>query len=339
MNEQARTRFPMAGVVFIALLSASTAMAQRTAVRGISSNTATDSQALASFVSGETNTATGFGVLELFISGDANTADGAFALQQLTSGSDNVAVGFDAMRLLDTGDQNIAVGRDALINVTRGDDNIALGSNTGTNLTLGHDNIYIGSNAGNVGAPTESATTRIGSAQRATFIDGIFGSPVEGPGDASEDVVVTVNGQLGFMPSSARYKRDINDMDAASSNLMKLRPVTFRYKADPAGTLQYGLVAEEVEKLYPELVTHGADGQVQSVRYGMMTGMLINELQKQARQNHRLAAQVGKLSAQIIAMKASTGRELAAVQERLATMERVMQAQNGSQKLAAVFNK
>ena len=70
-------------------------------------------------------------------------------------------------------------------------------------------------------------------------------------------------------------------MGAKSDDLMKLRPVTFRYKDDPAGTLQYGLVAEEVEKLYPELVTHAIDGQAQSVRYSMLTGMLLNELQKQ----------------------------------------------------------
>src|SRR5208283_3361311 len=112
-------------------------------------------------------------------------------------------------------------------------------------------------------------------------------------GDA---VVVSSSGQLGIVLSSARYKRDIHDMDAASSNLMKLRPVTFRYKDDPTGTLQYGLVAEEVEKLYPELVTHAADGQVHSVRYSMLTGMLLNELKKQATLNQRQSQQLQRQS-------------------------------------------
>ena len=95
------------------------------------------------------------------------------------------------------------------------------------------------------------------------------------------DVTVNGNGQLGVLPSSARYKRDIHDMAGASAGLMKLRPVSFRYKSDPSGTLQYGLVAEEVERVYPELVVHGTDGKVMSVRYLEFTALLLNELQKQ----------------------------------------------------------
>ena len=101
-------------------------------------------------------------------------------------------------------------------------------------------------------------------------------------GDA---VLVSSTGQLGMMMSSARYKRDIHDMDEASSNLMKLRPVTFRYKDDPQGIKQYGLVAEEVARVYPELVSYD-HGKVESVHYLTLTAMLLNELQKQAVELH-----------------------------------------------------
>jgi hypothetical protein len=145
-------------------------------------------------------------------------------------------------------------------------------------------------------------------------------------------VTISSSGQLGIVMSSARYKRDIHDMDAASSNLMKLRPVSFRYRDDPAGTLQYGLVAEEVEKLYPELVTRAADGQIQSVRYTMLTGMLLNELQKQERENRRLTLQVA-------ALKDRQEHQRVAFEQRFAALEHAMAARNGDGKLTAAFNR
>jgi hypothetical protein len=110
------------------------------------------------------------------------------------------------------------------------------------------------------------------------------------------DVVVNSNGQLGVAPivSSARFKRDIHDMGAASGPLMKLRPVTFRYKQDPQAIKQYGLVAEEVEQVYPELVTYGADGKLETVRYQQLIPMLLNELQRQQREIEELKAENGK---------------------------------------------
>jgi len=102
---------------------------------------------------------------------------------------------------------------------------------------------------------------------------------------------------------------------------MKLRPVTFRYKDDPSGTRQYGLVAEEVEPVYPELVTHGADGKVETVRYSMLTSMLLNELQKQTRENEREAG------------------ELADMRKRLAVLEQAMRTSKGDRKLTAAFDR
>jgi hypothetical protein len=179
----------------------------------------------------------------------------------------------------------------------------------------------------------ETRTIRIGiqGSQIATYIAGISGSAVTGDG-----VVVSNTGRLGIVMSSARYKRDIHNMDESSNSLLKLRPVTFRYKDDPAGTLQYGLVAEEVEKLYPELVTHAVDGQVQSVLYSMLTSMLLNELQKQARQQ---ADQNRKLAAQVAELKAAQEHERVAFEQRLATLERTLAATDSSGKLEAAFKR
>ena len=185
----------------------------------------------------------------------------------------------------------------------------------GQNLETGSNNIDIG-NFG--GSSAESRTIRIGiqGTQTVTYIAGISGSLVTG-----DAVVVSSTGKLGIVMSSARYKRDIQNMDARSASLMRLRPVTFRYKDDPAGTLQYGLVAEEVEKLYPELVTHSADGQVQSVRYSMLTAMLLNELQKQARQ---MADENRQLAAEVAELKAREEYQRVAFEQRFATLEKAL---------------
>jgi len=111
--------------------------------------------------------------------------------------------------------------------------------------------------------------------------------------------VVNGNGRLGIQASSARYKRDIRDMGDASDKLMKLRPVTFRYKDDPSGGLQYGLIAEEVAQVYPELVSYGEDGKVQSVAYHLLPAMLLNELQRQARENQQKDERIAELQHQI----------------------------------------
>jgi Chaperone of endosialidase len=201
-------------------------------------------------------------------------------------------------------------------------------------LTTGSNNVDIS----NPGAAGESNTLRIGvqGTQTATYIAGIFNSSASGGA-----VEVSNTGKLGMVLSSARYKRDIHDMNDASSNLMKLRPVTFRYKNDAQGIKQYGLVAEEVEPLYPELVIHSADGQVQSVRYSMLTSMLLNELQKQARTNQRHAREQAernrKLEAQVAELTADQERQRVAFEQRLATLERDPAARDSDRKLA--FNR
>src|SRR5262249_44673192 len=180
-----------------------------------------------------------------------------------------------------TGQKNVALGLKALFNNTSGQSNTAVGYGAGINLTTGSSNIEIG----NGGAAADSKIIRIGTqgTQVGTFIAGIRGSAVTGA-----DVVVNGAGKLGVVASSARYKKDIKDMGASTDSLMKLRPVTFKYRNDKQGITQYGLVAEEAEKVYPELVTYDADGKVETVRYSMLTAMLLNELQKQRRENQQM---------------------------------------------------
>jgi hypothetical protein len=238
-----------------------------------------------------------------------------------------------------TASHNTATGQDALYYNTTGEDNIGLGFAAGYYLTTGSNNIEIG----NPGAKAEANTIRIGTqgTQTNTYIAGISAAVVVG-----SDVVVSSTGRLGIVMSSARYKRNIADMGDASHRLMKLRPVTFRYKNDQTGALQYGLVAEEVARVYPELVTV-TDGRVEAVRYHELIPMLLNELQKQARDlekqttrlqnqtgaNERQAEQIKRLSAQMAQEKSSTDRkiaeleasherELRAMQQRLSALER-----------------
>ena len=155
--------------------------------------------------------------------------------------------------------------------------------------------------------------------------------------------VNTTTGQLGIVMSSARFKHDIRDMGGKSSALLKLRPVSFRYNNDPANTLQYGLVAEEVAKVYPELVIYGPDGKVMTVRYSMLSAMLLNELQKQARTNQRQARQQAdqnrKLAAQVAQLKANQEHQRVAFEQRVATLERALASRDSGRKLAAVFNR
>jgi hypothetical protein len=273
----------------------------------------------------QTNTSAGDQALLNVESPDLfDSAFGFKALAFTTSGRGNTAVGASALKNNLTGSANTAVGDNALAS-TIGTGNIGLGFAAGTFVINGQHNIDIG----NAGGESDSGTIRIGDRRhKATYIAGIFNSPV-----AETAVFANRDGKLGVMMSSARYKRDIHDMGAASNNLMKLRPVTFRYKDDPGGSLQYGLVAEEVEKLYPELVTHSADGQAQSVRYTMLIGMLVNELQKQRIEDERLNRQIGRLSVQMVMMKRITGRRLAAMEDRLEAMDKIIQAQSGDRKM------
>ncbi len=233
---------------------------------------------------------------------DLNTVSGYQAMYNHANGRANTASGYQTLFNSTTSHNNTAMGYHALYNTTTGVNNIAIGLNAGVNLTTGFFNI----NIGNDGVAGDSYTTRIGSfaQQFRTFISGIYGTSIAGSGIA---VSIDSNGQLGTTASSRRYKDDITDMDAASSALMKLRPVTFHYKADqnPAGRmLQYGLIAEEVNDVYPGLVAHSADGQIETVMYQHLPPMLLNEFQKQQRTIAAQAVDIQKQAAELTQQRA-----------------------------------
>jgi hypothetical protein len=240
-------------------------------------NTAVGTFSLVSNVDGSLNTALGDGALPANTRGNTNTAVGVEALNSNTTASSNTAVGFEALVSARTGGNNTAVGANSL-GTTTGTGNVALGFLAGRNLGAGSNNIDIGNNP----PGDESNTIRIGNTavQTATFLAGVNGAT------SSSGVPVFVNssGQLGTITSSLRFKDDVENMGDATAGLMKLRPVTFRYKAgvdDGSRLLQYGLVAEEVAKVYPDLVQYDDKGQPFTVRYHMINAMLLNEVQKQ----------------------------------------------------------
>jgi hypothetical protein len=221
-------------------------------------NTANGYQALAFNTTGGGNTANGYHALYSNTIGGNNTANGLEALFSNTEGEGNTANGRTALRSNTTGGFNTAIGRSALFDNTSGEGNIALGYISGANLTTGDYNIGIG----NLGFPGESGTIRIGSTgtQTRTFIAGISGATASG----GAAVFVNASGQLGTLTSSRRFKEQIKPMDKASGALFALNPVSFRYKKeiDPEGIPQFGLVAEEVAKINPDLVVRDADGEI-----------------------------------------------------------------------------
>jgi hypothetical protein len=258
-------------------------------------NTATGGDALISNTTGTNNTANGFEALRLN-NGNNNTATGVEALSFNTTGNNNTANGVNALFMNNDGRQNTATGVNALFSNTTGsfntaegvralslnttgDNNIALGNSAGVNLTTGSNNIDIGA----LGRTGEADTIRIGriGTQNRTFIAGIHGVTT-GVANAIP-VLIDSAGQLGTMSSSLRFKKEIKPMDRASEVILALKPVTFHYKSDKAGTPQFGLIAEEVAEVNPDLVVRDENGEIYSVRYEAVNAMLLNEFLKEHR--------------------------------------------------------
>jgi hypothetical protein len=256
-------------------------------------NTATGWNALLSNTTGNYNTANGVTALYHNTTGSYNTANGFQALW-LNQGSANTANGVNALLFHRDGDGNTADGGSALFNLNTGSQNIALGNNSGSNLIEGNHNIYIG----NRGVRTESGTIRIGNIHgisTRTFIAGISGATVP----TGVAVIVDADGRLGTTTSSERFKDAIKPMDTASEAILALKPVTFHYKEeiDPDGIPQFGLVAEQVEKVNPNLVARDAAGKAYTVRYEAVNAMLLNEFLKEHRKVEQLEKEVAALTA------------------------------------------
>src|ERR1041385_7231725 len=273
-------------------------------------NTAIGLEALLNNTTGEGNTATGVQALRSNSAGFRNTANGLSALAANTSGSQNTADGVNSLFRNTTGAANVAIGYNVLFNNTTGGFNTALGPAAGSQLTTGSNNIDIA----NKGIAAEANTIRIGTTgtQTNTYIAGISGVTVAG----GVGVITDSSGHLGTIVSSARFKTDIKPMDKTSEAVLALKPVTFRYKhdLDRDGIPQFGLVAEEVEKVNRGLVARDEQGKPYTVRYEAVNAMLLNEflkehqtVQKLKKQVAELTAGLQKVSAELAAASPSSG--------------------------------
>src|SRR6266567_5847237 len=317
-----------------------------------SGNTAVGANALVSNISGSENVAVGMGALAGNLIGSANVAMGFQALNANTA-FNNVAVGDQALRFNSTGFSNVAVGSVALVNNTTGNrntaiggsalvindtgalntavgvealfsnngtNNIALGFRAGSNLTAGNNNIDIG----NAGVAAESATIRIGSFQTRTFIAGIRGRTT---GFANAvPVLIDTAGQLGTASSSRRFKNDIKSMDEASEAILALKPVTFHYKSDSTGTPQFGLIAEEVAAVNPDLVVRDDQGQIYTVRYDAVNAMLLNEFLREHRKVREQEARITQLNSTVEKQQATIAQQQKDSQSTAAEQQREIKA-------------
>jgi trimeric autotransporter adhesin len=290
-------------------------------------NVATGYQALNSNKTGTANTATGTQSLDKNTSGTGNTAIGYQALFSNTINGSNTATGYQCL-FNSTGNADTAYGQAALFSNTSGGNNTAVGSAALYENTTGANNIGIGGAAGfllttgsnnidvgNVGAAGESSTVRIGTTgtQTNTYIAGITGVTVAG----GIGVIVDSSGHLGTSTSSARYKENIQPMDNASEAILSLQPVTFRYKKnlDPKAIPQFGLVAEQVAKVNPDLVARDDQGKPYSVRYEAVNAMLLNEFLKEHRKNGQQEIRIGEQQKEIAALKGALQQQAAQIQK------------------------
>jgi hypothetical protein len=259
-------------------------------------NTASGSQALYSNTTGNSNTAVGAYALRNS-NASWNTANGYKALFSNTIGDRNTASGYRALVSNTSGYRNTAFGYGALAANTAGISNIGIGNSAGA-LTTGSNNIAIG----NLGAAGENGTTRIGTAgtQTRAFIAGIRGVTT-GVANAIP-VLIDSNGQLGTVSSSARFKEEIADMGELTERLLELRPVVFRYKPEVQRgerPLEYGLIAEEVADVFPELVVHDDEGKPFTVKYHLLASMLLNELKALDHRNEAQGRELEELWSEV----------------------------------------
>jgi trimeric autotransporter adhesin len=272
-------------------------------------NTATGAGALFSNTIGDLNTANGAFALFSNTTGGGNTANGFRALFSNTEGSDNTANGFNALFSNTTGEKNTANGRNALFSDTEGAHNTANGFNALGFTTTGSSNTAIGDLAG-ANQTTGSGNVYIGAGMQgdtgennACYIASIFGQT----SSVGTPVLINSNNKLGTMTSSKRFKQEIKPMDKASEAVLALKPVIFRYnrQIDPAGTAQFGLVAEDVERVNSDLVVRDKEGKPYTVRYEAVNAMLLNEFLKEHRKVRDLEATVTYQQSQIKALVTS----------------------------------
>jgi hypothetical protein len=293
------------------------------------SNTAVGTGALLLNTTGHRNTAIGFGALFVNNTGGDNTANGVNALGNNTTGASNTATGRNALLDNATGGDNTANGDSALFSNTEGNSNTAVGTGALVNNTTGFNNTALGSQAGG-NVSTANNVIAIGTdganVSDSCFIGNIFGAT------ASSGTAVFINssGQLGTVTSSRRFKKEIKPMDQASEFIHALKPVTFHYKNDATGTPQFGLIAEEVAEVNPDLVVRDETGKAYSVRYEQINAMLLNEFLKEHKKVEEQQAAMWQLrfkdakqEARISELKTELGVLTAELKEQATQIQRV----------------
>jgi Chaperone of endosialidase len=312
-------------------------------------NTAEGQNALLSLSTGTFNTAVGFLSLRDNTQGSFNTAIGAGTLLVNTISQQNTAIGAGALLsggagfntangafalvANTTGFGNTAFGAGALANNTTGTGNIALGSSAGSVLTTGDFNIYIG----NGGFPSESSTIRIGAGHTRAFIAGIRG--VTTVNNDAIPVLIDSSGYLGTASSSRRFKKEIVPMDEASEAILALKPVRFHYKSDSTKRLEFGLIAEEVAEVNPDLVVRDENGEIYTVRYEAVNAMLLNEFLKEHRKVEQQHAIMGQLQSNAARQELTIGelkKEMGVLTMQL--QEQAAQIQKVSARIGANYS-
>ena len=275
------------------------------------------------------------------LGGEDNTAIGANALFSNTTGMDNTAAGVNALAANVGGFGNVAIGQNSMVHSVGSSLNTVVGEGSGGNLINGVGNIYIGA----LTAPStdESATIRIADnalpiagTNSQVFFGGIGGSTV---GPANIPVVINAVGQLGTLPSSARYKKDIESMGKTSEVIYSLRPVTFHYKGDETNTRCSGLIAEEVAKVEPDLILLDKDGKPQTIRYEQVNAMLLNEFLKEHKKVGEQQATIAELKSTVVDQQKRFAQQEARIDAVTADLQKVSARIEMSRPAAKVANR
>jgi len=294
-------------------------------------NTAVGAAALINnLVAADNNAFGAFALLNNDSSGNGsanfNNAFGRNALTNNVDGDENDAFGDNAIEENTTGSQNTAMGDDALDGNTTGNGNTAMGKEAGNSIIDGNDNVAIGHNAG-IGIVHASRNIAINVEEAGPFADfddtcfigSIFGEIVSDPGSQTAVFVDQFN-NVGIFNSSRKYKHDIQPMDKASETLYQLKPVIFKFNSDWKGTTQYGLIAEEVEKVDSQLVSH-KDGEIVTVHYEQINSMLLNEFLKEHKKVEEQQASISQLKSEMQTMVAQLKEQGAQIQKVTAQLE------------------
>jgi len=308
-------------------------------------NVAVGTDALVHNDSGSDNNAVGAFALFENTTGTFNNAHGRSALEANVDGLENNAMGDLAMVVNTSGSRNTAVGDDALFNNTEGDSNVAVGDEAGNAVTTGSENTFVGKSAGagatdtlsgniylgvraGVGVGDEVAFIRIGETTPPvvydTFVQGIYQRPA---GPAPLPVVCGSNGKLTANASSRRFKHDIKPIEKGTEAILALKPVTFRYNSDDkknidnTEALDFGLVAEEVDEVIPDLVIRDKEGKPLSVHYQGVTMMLLSEFIKEHKKVEELQATVAQQQKGMEVLTAQLKEQAARIQKVSAQLE------------------